>query len=400
MRKILKTIFICLAGFVFTILSIPVCSVSAEIDNTSAFDAVRVTQNYGNDKELIPDWGASGYSSGIICFDMAVQESDWSQATAVRIRITSVDNGSYGPSNSGNNDISFGYAGLSTAGTGKVLITRNKAYSDIKFTFPNGAPHSLLYYPYGEAEPAINIARTFTGCIEFQLNDNTFGPQNGDAGTHIFDREGEPVGSTVDMSQIKFVYVRYDCFNLKGRIHNFGNVEIKVNGVWKTVVDMSKAAIAQKQDDTSWYDTITGLEANQVILDPYYHDSKNVSTAAMSLSKIAASACTEHVDNNGDKHCDRCFKTEAHQGWDIDVDGICDDCNEAICTTCEDKNLNGLCDECGHVLNLADDNEKDENDSSFPINLVLYIVAGVFLVSGGIITAMVCRKGKRDDKCQ
>ena len=201
--------------------------------------------------------------------------------------------------------------------------------------------------------PSFNVARTFTGCVQFLLNEDTFGEPyrfGSDEKDCIFNTVGEPAGATADLGNVKFVYVCYDAFYLKGRIHDFGNVEILVNGKWKTVADMSKAKIVEKEENETWYETITSMQPNEVLLDPYFADEFRVSTAAFSIEKQPATPCAVHSDNNGDQHCDRCFKTLVHFGWDLNGDGICDDCKEELCAECKDVNLDGVCDICKHLM--------------------------------------------------
>ena len=318
-----------------------------EIKNASAFDAVRITQNFGGkhgEDERMPAFHAKGMASGVVCLNIGVEYGDWSEASAVRIRMTSRDNGSYGPDNNTGNDISFGFGGESTSGSGKTVTVMNKLRGDIKFTYPNGQNWKMLYYPYAHM-PSFNVARTFTGCVQFLLNEDTFGEPyrfGSDEKDCIFNTVGEPAGATADLSNVKFVYVCYDAFYLKGRIHDFGNVEILVNGKWKTVADMSKAKITEKNENQTWYEAVSGLKANEVMLDPFFTDSFELSTDAFSMEKQAAVACEVHPDNNGDRHCDRCFETLTHFGWDLNGDGICDDC--------KDVNLDGVCDICKHLM--------------------------------------------------
>ena len=311
-----------------------------EIKNASAFNAIRITQNFGGadesgqvgTDERLPGFHAEGKASGVVCLDIAVQDGDWSEASAVRIRMTSRDNGAYGPDNNSGNDISFGYGGVSTSGSGKIVTVMNKLRGDIRFTYPNGENWKTLYYPYSHM-PSFNVARMFTGCVQFLLNEDTFGEPyrfGSNEKDCIFNNAGEPVGASVDLCNVKFVYVCYDAYYLKGRIHDFGNVEILVNGKWKTVADMSRAKIVEKQENQTWYEAVSSLKANEVMLDPFFADSYALSTAAFSIETQAAVACEVHPDNNGDQHCDRCFKTLTHFGWDLNGDGICDDCKGAL----------------------------------------------------------------------
>ena len=326
-----------------------------EIKNASAFDAVRITQNFGGkhgEDERMPAFHAKGKASGVVCLNIGVEYGDWSEASAVRIRMTSRDNGSYGPDNNTGNDISFGFGGESTSGSGKTVTVMNKLRGDIKFTYPNGQNWKMLYYPYAHM-PSFNVARTFTGCVQFLLNEDTFGEPyrfGSDEKDCIFNTVGEPAGATADLGNVKFVYVCYDAFYLKGRIHDFGNVEILVNGKWKTVADMSKAKITEKNENQTWYEAVSGLKANEVMLDPFFTDSFELSTDAFSMEKQAPVACEVHPDNNGDRHCDRCFETLTHFGWDLNGDGICDDCKGELCAECKDVNLDGVCDICKHLM--------------------------------------------------
>ena len=68
------------------------------------------------------------------------------------------------------------------------------------------------------------------------------------------------------------------------------------------------------------------------------------------MEKQAAVACEVHPDNNGDRHCDRCFETLTPFGWDLNGDGICDDCKGELCAECKDVNLDGVCDICKHLM--------------------------------------------------
>ena len=148
-----------------------------EIKNASAFDAVRITQNFGGEQgkdDTMPSFHTEGKASGVVCLNIALEDGDWSEASAVRIRMTSRDNGNYGSANNTGNDISFGFGGESTSGSGKVITMMNKLRGDVKFTYPNGENWKTLYYPYTHM-PSFNVARLFTGCVQFMLNEDTFG---------------------------------------------------------------------------------------------------------------------------------------------------------------------------------------------------------------------------------
>ena len=121
-----------------------------EIKNASAFDAVRITQNFGGkhgEDERMPALHAKGMASGVVGLNIGVEYGDWSEASAVRIRMTSRDNGSYGPDNNTGNDISFGFGGESTSGSGKTVRVINKLSVEIKLTNPNVQNWKMLYYP-------------------------------------------------------------------------------------------------------------------------------------------------------------------------------------------------------------------------------------------------------------
>ena len=194
---------------------------------------------------------------------------------------------------------------------------------------------------------------------EYDLSDNSIytGKSDKDGNALVYDCE-------VDMSQVKFVYIRLEPMNYPNMCVDFGNIEVKINGEWVTVVDIAKASCAQKLNGVSWYDTITGMTANQYLLDPNYEEVTGATTEAFKVEYVTATQCEVHEDNNYDALCDVCYGPMPHSIFDLDGDGVCDDCNVAICETCVDTNADGACDLCLHTDKVEKPVKPDSSSST------------------------------------
>lgn len=385
---------------------------SVSASERSSFGSVRVTQVKGNDvtpssEDLsldVPSFATRGYSSGIVRFDMGVKESDWTGATAMRLTFTSVYDPNYNlPVDKGNN-IAIGFGAQSTSGSGNVLLkTCRPREGSVKFQWPYGKNHGLLYLVSGTDE-YFNVARVYNGCVELALNADTFGfpVVAGNGANKIFNRENEPADADTDMSRVNHVFVQFQPVSFDGLVMNFGKVEIKVNNKWTTVVDLARALIVEKPAETTYYSAITSLTENQVMLDPVFNESMGVDTSSFTLEKLDADRCFEHVDNNGDSFCDFCFAVLTHYGWDNDLDGVCDDCDLVICDEGEhkDANLDGICDVCDHLTEDPGNKAEVEPEHFInPINVLLYVVGGV-LAAGGVALIVIALIKKKKEKTE
>lgn len=383
----------------------------ADLSETSAFDAIRITQVKGNkntpserdDSLEVPWWAGDGLPSGFIRFDMGVSESDWTEATALRIRFTSVDNGEYGPKNSNGNNIAVGFAAASTSGSGNLILkTGRPRLGSVKFTYPNGKNGPVMYAVGGDETEYFNVAREYTGCVELALDGDTFKRVAAERSKTFYSGD-EPADADADLSQVSHIFIQLQPVSFRGTVINVGNAEIKVNGKWKTVVDMTKATIVEKQDDKSWEETISSLVPNACMLDPVYKEKANggvdVNTSACTIEKMEADPCVEHYDANGDSHCDRCFTFLTHYGWDNNLDGLCDDCEQVVCdeNAHTDVNFDGICDVCDHYIDPSGSGRQtDPKHYANPINIAFYVVGGL-LLAGGVAMAIIAFTRKKKE---
>ena len=361
-----------------------------EVEETSPFNGVRITginqrvQNIlgtgGGTKHL---WSVDGKPSGIVNLDMAVEESDWSEATAMRIRLKS-NQLPEAPTNAQDNNIAVGF-GVKSAHSDKIVLKMNAPYGKMSFQKRSGQQDGTLYFINNEI-PYFSMGRLMNTYVTGQLKDATFvnltdyvqSTPNGDTWYQLYsenvqnnifdyigeydtaddsiytgqsDKDGHKLvrDSEVDMTNVKFVFIRLEPQNYANMCLDIGDVEILVNGEWQTAVDMSKVSVAEKQTEKTWYQTVTSLRANECILDPTYESG--ATTEAFKLKKIEAKACDEHFDDNLDGMCDRCFEYMPHELYDLGGDGICDDCGRAICGegVCKDEDGDGGCDVCFHT---------------------------------------------------
>ena len=134
------------------------------------------------------------------------------------------------------------------------------------------------------------------------------------------------------------------------RLRNGLNIDIKINGEWVNVVNVSETELVKKEEGKTWVETYQGMTANQVLMDPNRIDSYNSTTTTFTMTYVEATPCAEHNDGNSDGVCDRCFKRIPHELWDIDENGKCDDCQKTYCESCTDADNDGTCDECYHFV--------------------------------------------------
>ena len=357
MKNIKKTIGGIIAA-IAVFLGSAFCSVGVNasadvIGDPCAFDAIQVQQ-----VKKAPDWSTAGEAAGQMFLNFAVEKSDWTGATAIRIRLQSLNNGDFLSNDSAGNNIAVAIGAKSTQ-TDNTIWEINKPYSDVKYVYPTGEAGPQLYFINTNTSYFV-VPREYTGYVELQLNDTTWKAESGTVGRHIRARSGETDASELDMSAVKFVSIKFEPLNYEGIVMNFGDIEINVNGTWETVVDASEVDLVTKSSDKTWSEAIAAMTANQAMMDPCYVDSVNVNTSAFELREMQATPCASHVDLAGDGVCDRCFEMLPHVAWDIDANGLCDDCNEACCGEglCVDNDNNGYCDTCEHVV------ENDETDDS------------------------------------
>lgn len=416
MRNLFKKLTLALAGlFVVATASVTVKSVSAEeyvyptINETTPFDGVRITginqrvQNIlGTDSNTGKHlWSVDGKPSGMVNLDLTVEKSDWSNATAMRFRLKSNQSPEANTSAQDNN-IAFGF-GVKSATSDKIVLKMIKPYSNVQFVKPNDQSQGQLYFINSQI-PYFSMGRLMNTYIKAGLNESTFGnvttyvqsTPNGDTWynlysenlqNNIFDYVGEydlsdetiytgatnkdgqklVKDSAVDMSQVKFVFIRFEPQNYANMCVDIGNVEILVNGVWETAVDMSKATIAEKSESKTWYETVTTMTANQCILDPTYESG--ATTQALKMELVKKTACKVHNDNNLDGLCDLCFENTPHYNYDLFGDGVCDDCGKSICGdgVCVDENGDGGCDVCYHRDYVAQPEPPVDDEPETPI---------------------------------
>ena len=355
------TVFTCVFGEKTYSETIGVTASAAEYqgvfdtcEETSPFGAIRLLGQKDRMNEILGkineneyNWYKEGYPSSIVNFDMRVSVEDWTEATTMRIRFKS--NGlASAATNSNDNNMAVGFGGLNPEGNvmlKKITIPYGKA----KFVDPNGKTVSPLYY-VNNMIPYFNLGRWQNCYVEMPLDGTTFGYCGPDDLT-IFPVGGNvETGMQIDMSKVKYVFIRLEPMNYAGMCLDVGNVEIKKDGEWITVFDADKATIVEKAEKT-WEKTIESMSANECILDPHYKESIGATTDCYRVSKIAATPCTEHVDENMDSLCDVCLNSLPHEFYDLAKDGICDDCGRAICGegVCKDENGDGGCDVCFHT---------------------------------------------------
>jgi hypothetical protein len=256
------------------------------------------------------------------------------------------------------------------------------------------------YQLYSENVP--NAIFDYVGEYDLSNNNIYTGKQDKDGHDLVYD-------CAVDMSQVKFVYIRLEPMNYPNMCVDFGNVEVKINGEWVTVVDLSKAVQAQKSEGVSWYETITSMNANEYILDPNYKENTGATTDAFKVEYINATPCELHVDNNYDALCDVCYGSMPHSVFDLDGDGVCDDCSVAICETCVDENLDGGCDVCLHTDNVkpvqpsqnssssvvVGGNSSSVNDDNGEDNSLLWLIIALPIVAIVAVAGIIVVKKKK-----
>ena len=431
MKNICKKAVLSLAAFsvIFNMaLAGTVVSASAEdyfypvVEETTPFSGVRVTGinervqnilgvgdvpgNVSQGAQLYKHlWSVDGKPSGIVNLNLAVEVSDWSQATAMRIRIKS-NKLPDAYETAQDNNIAIGY-GVKSEKSDKIVLKMDKPYSGgLSFNNRNGSTQSSLFF-INDQIPYFSMGRHMNTYVTGQLNDTTFGnvtdyvqsTPNGDTWytlyneniqQNIFDYLGEydlsdesiytgktdkdgnrlVVDSAVDMTQVRFVFIRFEPQNYSNMCFDVGNVEILVNGEWITAVDMSKTRIAEKKAGETWYQAITGMKANECILDPTYESG--ATTAAFKIETIEKTPCGTHTDNNGDGTCERCFEAVPHMFTDIfpigNKDGLCDSCGKPVCgeDVCVDENKDGGCDVCGHNDYIEEPEPDDPQEPGEP----------------------------------
>ena len=440
-----------------------------DIEETSPFAGVRVTginqrvQNIlgtGSEKGVVNAqgmqlykhlWSVEGKPSGIVNLDLAVEISDWSKASAMRIRIKS-NKLPEANADAQDNNIAIGY-GVKSATSNKIVLKMDKPYSGgVSFNKQNGDMQSSLFF-INDQIPYFSMGRQMNTYVTANLDGTTFGnltdyvqsTPNGDTWYTLYDKNEQKnifdyVGeydlddstiytgetdkdgnklvkdSEVDMTQVKFVFIRFEPQNYANMCLDVGNVEILVDGEWITAVDMSKAQIVQKEGGETWYEAITGMSANQCILDPNYESG--ATTEAFRMETIEATLCEKHSDSDGDGYCDRCFATVPHMFIDVlpigDKDGLCDECGNAVCGDgkCVDENGDGGCDVCGHSNYVEQPEPEPEpepdptpepggadssDDSEGGCGGVIAVGAGSIVLAGAAIAvaAVVVRKKRK-----
>ena len=322
-----------------------------------SFDAVQVEQTGG-----APDWfNEKKGRASTVNLNFAVEDGDWTGATAVRIRLQSLNNGKYLPTDATDNNIAL-KIGAKSKTSDEIIWSVNKPYSNVKYVYPNGEPGPNLYFILTTI-PYFVVPREYTGCVEFSLDGATFERKTETSSEKIWYSESV-MEQEPDVSSVRFVSVMFEPLNYDDLVMNFGNIEINVNGTWKTAVDMSKGRLIQKKTEEAWKQALLSMGANEVMLDPDDADkTADEDTTSFVVRKMQATACEAHVDLTSDGICDRCFEVLPHEMWDIDEDGFCDDCGTAFCGAHVDSDGDNLCDLCGHIVDAnlpVDGDEKEE----------------------------------------
>ena len=356
-KNVFKRGFLLLAGI---LLFSPMGKATVDADvlgDPCTFNAVQIEQSGG-----APDWfhEKEGRCS-TVNLNFAVQESDWSEATALRVRIQSLNNGEYLPTDATDNNIALKIGAKSMNGD-EILWNVNKPYSNVKYVYPNGEPGPNLYFILTTI-PYFVVPREYTGCVEFALDNTTFERKTYETQDKIWYTQ-TAADAQLDMREVKYVSIMLEPENYDDMVMNFGDVQINVNGQWKTVVDMSQAQVVEKSENQNWKEALLSMTANQVLLDPDDTDkTTDVDKSSYTLRKMQATPCLDHVDLAGNGVCDRCFKVLPHEMWDIDEDGFCDDCSAQYCQPHEDENNDNLCDICGHIIDASVTNDSSGGES-------------------------------------
>ena len=334
-----------------------------ECETSPSFDAVRLHGCFEPLRIVNPNgaWYLSGYPAGAVHFSMGVSVNDWSNATALRVRISSHKlPGAY--SNSTNNNMAVGFGGLNSAGD-YLYRKVTKPYGNAKFTNPDGSTKSPLYY-VNDSVPYFNMGRQQNCYVEMPLDDNTFTWAT-ISPTHVFQKNGSE-SDPMDMTNVRFVYVELEPLNYESMCIDIGAIEIKIDDEWVSVFNPTESEIVSVT--TTQYKTIASLKANQCVMTTRCDDSVGANTDAYRIYKMKAEACEECLDNDFDALCDRCYLPMPHSVFDLDGDGVCDDCGTALCETCVDANKDGACDVCFHTDNVEkpapDSSSSNENSSS------------------------------------
>lgn len=182
------------------------------LEETSPFAGVRVTginqrvQNIlgtGSEKGVVNAqgvqlykhlWSVEGKPSGIVNLNLAVEVSDWSNASAMRIRIKS-NKLPEANANAQDNNIAIGY-GVKSATTDKIVLKMDKPYSGgVSFNKQNGDMQSSLFF-INDQIPYFSMGRQMNTYVTANLDDKTFGnltdyvqsTPNGDTWYTLYDK--------------------------------------------------------------------------------------------------------------------------------------------------------------------------------------------------------------------
>ena len=339
-------------------------------ETTTAFDAVRFTQ-----QRTVSEWTTQNGPTGQIFFMFKTDVHDWSQATNIRFRIQS--NKIQGASDSSNgNNLAIGFGGKMDFdwiaeqegktqadadlyeqfyGNDIVRMINNKYADGVKFTKEDGSSSGNVYFidAGGPTLPYFNMGRLYNGFIEASLAADQWQQESSSEGSQ-WKRPNNGGGFTwnipVDMTTIDHFFIKLEPKNYAGMCIDIGNIDIKINGEWVNVVNVSETELVKKEEGKTWVETYQGMTANQVLMDPNRIDSYNSTTTTFTMTYVEATPCAEHNDGNSDGVCDRCFKRIPHELWDIDENGKCDDCQKTYCESCTDADNDGTCDECYHFV--------------------------------------------------
>ena len=161
------------------------------LEETSPFAGVRVTginqrvQNIlgtGSEKGVVNAqgvqlykhlWSVEGKPSGIVNLNLAVEVSDWSNASAMRIRIKS-NKLPEANANAQDNNIAIGY-GVKSATTDKIVLKMDKPYSGgVSFNKQNGDMQSSLFF-INDQIPYFSMGRQMNTYVTANLGDKRFG---------------------------------------------------------------------------------------------------------------------------------------------------------------------------------------------------------------------------------
>lgn len=349
---------------------------------TVPFDAVRVVGQNEKTREVMntvngvvntayPNWSMVGGPPAHTALDLAVSQADWSEVSAMRIRLMSHKTPD-APADASGNNIAIGISGLNQAGNNIVQMVTKPNSGKVRFARPDESDIGTLYW-INDSIPFFSMGRYMNCYVQIDLSDGLEGAFNYMATNQnkLFTSAGNATTNPIDIENIKNVFIYFEPFNYENICMDFGTVDVKIGNTWTTVFDISKGGLVEKLPTKGWYQTVVGLNPNQAIMDPCQADSFNTDMSCCDVYKVKKTACAEHINSNGDCFCDVCFASVPHWFSNIEDDDEnlpCELCGEHICGkgVCYDLDHDGGCDVCNHreYVDQGSPNPPSSSDSS------------------------------------